>query len=87
MMLGEVASTDYGGSKANWIKEMFSVLPRVFPKVRALIWFEVNDRGTHWPIETPPSGKRAFAKGIRNSIYVGNIFSDIEASPIPAPRR
>jgi hypothetical protein len=87
MMLGEVASTDYGGSKAAWIKGMFSSLPMVFPKIRALIWFEVNDRGTHWPIESSPSVTRAFARGIRNPIYVANIFSNIESSPIPAPRR
>ena len=87
MMLGEVASTDFGGSKAAWIKEMLSSLPHVFPKVRALIWFEVNDRGTHWPIETPASAEKAFARGIRNPIYAGNEFSAIEARPIPAPRR
>ena len=85
MMLGEVASTDYGGSKAGWIKEMLSSLPRVFPKVRALIWFEVNDRGTHWPIETPASAKNAFARGIRKPIYAANEFSEIAARPIPAP--
>jgi hypothetical protein len=87
MMLGEVASTDRGGSKAGWIKEMLSSLPNVFPKVRALIWFEVNDRGTHWPIESPGSAKRAFAKGIRSPIYAANEFSGIKATPIPAPRR
>jgi hypothetical protein len=87
MMLGEVASTDFGGSKPAWIKGMFSSLPRVFPKVRALIWFDVNDRGTHWPIESSPSSTRAFAKGIRNPMYLANSFSEIEASPISAPRR
>jgi len=85
MMIGEVASTDYGGSKPAWIKEMFSALPRMFPKVRAFIWFEVNDRGTHWPIESSPSVTRAFAQGIRNPSYLGNIFGSIERSPIPAP--
>ena len=87
MMFGETASTDIGGSKAAWIKEMFSSLPKRFPKVRALIWFEVNDRGTHWPIESSSSVLRSFARGIRNPIFLGNSFSDIEARPIPAPRR
>ena len=66
---------------------MLSSLPRVFPKIRALIWFEVHDRGTNWPIEAPASAKRAFAKGIRNPLYAANEFSQLEASPIPAPRR
>ena len=87
MMFGETASTDIGGSKAAWIKEMFSSLAKWFPKVRALIWFEVNDRGTHWPIESSSSALRSFARGIRNPIFLGNSFSDIEARPIPAPRR
>jgi hypothetical protein len=87
MMLGEVASTDQGGSKSAWIKDMLSSLPRVFPKIRALIWFEINDRGTGWPIESSPSVTKAFAKGIGNPTYVGNEFSEIEARPIPAPQR
>jgi hypothetical protein len=87
MMLGEVASTDFGGSKAAWIKEMLSTLPTRFPKVRALIWFEVNDRGTRWPIESPASARNAFVRGIRNPIYLANNFSELASEPIPAPRR
>ncbi|HEX5415760.1 MAG TPA: glycosyl hydrolase [Chloroflexota bacterium] len=87
IMLGEVASTDYGGSKAAWIKEMLSSIPRNFRKIRALIWFEVNDRGTHWPIESSRSVRNAFARGIRKPVYMGNDFGQIDARPIPAPRR
>lgn len=87
MMLGEVASTDYGGSKAAWIKEMLSSIPRRFPKIRAMIWFEVNDRGTHWPIESSRAVTKAFAAGIRHRAYVGNDFADIESRPIRPPRR
>ncbi len=87
MMIGEVASTDYGGSKAAWVKEMLSALPNAFPKIRAFLWFEVNDRGTHWPIESSPSVTKAFARGIGNPIYAENQFGNLETRPIPAPAR
>ena len=87
MMIGEVASTDIGGSKTAWVKEMLSTLPKRFPKIRAFLWFEVNDRGTHWPIESSRSVTKAFAKGIRSPTYLGNQFGNLETSPIPAPAR
>jgi hypothetical protein len=87
IMVGEVASTEYGGSKPAWIKEMLSSIPRAFPKVRALIWFEVNDRGMRWPIESSAGARNAFSRAIRKPVYASNEFREISAHPIPAPRR
>jgi Glycosyl hydrolase family 26 len=85
VMLGEIASSDYGGSKSGWINEMFSALRTGYSKVRALIWFDVNDRGTHWPIESPPAVTQAFSKGIRSPSYLTNKFSNLSDGPIPPP--
>jgi beta-mannanase len=64
MVLGEIASTEQGGSKAQWIAEMFADLPSEYPKVRGLVWFDKFENGMDWPIETSQSAVEAFAAGI-----------------------
>ena len=52
MMIGEVGSSELGGSKAAWIADMLAKLPTEYPKVRAVLWFDKFDDGMDWPIET-----------------------------------
>ena len=82
MMLGEFATSPYGGHKAVWLRKMFEKLPRTYPRVRALIYFDTVDRTVDWPLETSPSAARAFAKGIRKGIYANNRFGELTTSPI-----
>ena len=82
MMLGEFATSPYGGHKAAWIRQMFEQLPRKYPRIRALIYFDTVDRGVDWPLETSLPATRAFAKGIRKGIYANNRFAEIATSPI-----
>ena len=86
MMIGEIASSDRGGSKADWISDMLRKVRNKYRRVRALVWLDVNDRGTHWPIESSSRRARnAFKKGIRNRAYRPNLFGGIAQSPIPPP--
>jgi beta-mannanase len=91
VMLAEVSSSEHGGSKAGWIGNMFNVLPAVFPKVQAMLWFDDSDRGpsslTDWPIESSQSATAAFRQGIASPLYTGNEYGDLSESPIPPPRR
>jgi hypothetical protein len=64
MVLGEIASSEQGGSKAEWIAEMLYALPRRYPKVHGLVWFDKFDSGMDWPLETSQSAIDAFAAGI-----------------------
>jgi len=82
MMLGEFATSPYGGHKALWIKKMFEQLPSKYPRIRALIYFDTVDRGVDWPLETSPPAAQTFAKGIRKGIYANNRFGEIATSPI-----
>ena len=86
MMIGEVASSEYGGSKAAWIKSMLAAIPTEYPKIRALLWFDKFDDGMDWPIETldraPPP---AFSEGIQNAAYTGSVYGDLGASAIQPP--
>jgi hypothetical protein len=74
MIVGEVGSTETGGSKARWIRNMFAALPKRFPRIRGFLWFDqyLSGPGGHndWPVETSVSSSRAFAKGLRTSGFV-----------------
>ena len=76
-MIGEVGSTEYGGSKATWISEMLSGLPTEYPKIRGLLWFDKYDDGMDWPIETSSSATSAFATGIQNPSYRDNSYANL----------
>ncbi len=87
MVIGEMGSTESGGSKADWIQEALSEVPSEFPKVRGLLWFEKYEDGMDWPIESSAAATSAFASGIQNPIYLGNEFGSITESPVaPAAR-
>jgi Glycosyl hydrolase family 26/Bacterial Ig domain len=82
MMIGEVASSEYGGSKAAWVKDMLARIPTEYTKVRALVWFDKFDSSMDWPIETSSSATSAFAEGIQNPLYVGNTFANLSPTKI-----
>lgn len=69
IIIGEVGSTESGGNKARWIRNMFAAFPTHFPDIRGFLWFDqyVVGPGGHsdWPIETSAASSAAFAKGIR----------------------
>jgi beta-mannanase len=57
LWLTEIASTEEGGDKAEWVKAMLS--STAFPKVEALIWFnEVKE--TDWRMESSLASSQAF---------------------------
>jgi hypothetical protein len=87
MMIGETASSEYGGSKANWIADVLTTqLPTNFPNIKALVWFNVNASDMDWVIETSPSAQAAFAAGIALDHYASNGFANLRISPIPPLR-
>ena len=87
MILAELASSDYGGNKAAWIRNMLATLPKDYPKVRGFIYFNENDRNARWEVESSPASIRAFRRGIQIPAYVGNRYGNINRSPIGPPAR
>jgi len=85
MLIGEMGSTEAGGSKATWISEALAAIPAEYPKVRGVLWFDKFDSGMDWPIETSASSSSAFATGIQDPAYRTNGYSGLGASPIPPP--
>ncbi|HEX5592386.1 MAG TPA: glycosyl hydrolase [Solirubrobacterales bacterium] len=82
LMVGEVASSEIGGSKSAWIKDMLTRVPTEFPKIRALLYFDKYDSSMDWPLETSTGAVSAFAEGVQGSTYLGNTFSSLSATKI-----
>jgi hypothetical protein len=85
MMLGEVGSSEDGGSKAAWIKDMLTRVPAEYPRIRALLWFDKFDDNMDWPIETSAGATGAFAEGIGQSVYVGANYAGLAGGAIQPP--
>ena len=81
IMIAEAGSSEYGGSKAAWLKQALSVeLPNAFPRVKAFVWFNSRKDGD-WPISTSASARSAFAAGIASPYFIGNDFRDLSERP------
>jgi hypothetical protein len=88
MAIGEIGSSEQGGSKARWISEMLNALPARYPRIRALVWLDKYEGELDWPIETSPSAVSAFAAGLRDPAYAGAHFgSSAVARAIRPPAR
>jgi hypothetical protein len=53
----ETASTEKGGNKAVWVRDMFT--SRAFPKVTAIIWFN-EAKETDWRVQSSPASLETF---------------------------
>jgi len=94
IMIGEVASTEAGGSKGAWITDALKTqLPFSFPKVKAMVWFNWNTEEEEsgakwdWPIESSSAATSSFAEGISWPYYASNTFGSLppltKIQPLP----
>lgn len=74
LMLGEVNTTDKGGDKPAWYKDMLltQVLDN-FPKIKAVVFYN-EDRsvkeGVNWLIDVTPASLEVFSEAIKNANYL-----------------
>ncbi len=59
--LTELASTDVGGDKGAWVRDMFDT--RSFPRIEALVWFNEN-KETDWRVDSSAATLEAFREGL-----------------------
>ena len=85
MLIPEVASAEQGGSKAEWITNMFEKVPADFPAVRGLLWFDYEENGYGYPLELSPAAASAFAAAVADPRYLANTLGGLATSPIPPP--
>ena len=85
MIVSEVGSTEHGGSKAAWIADMLDKIPREYPQIRGLLWFEKYDDGMDWPLVTSSAASAAFAAGIEDPAYAENRFGSLPPGKVQPP--
>jgi hypothetical protein len=83
LMISEIGSTEYGGSKAEWITDAIESVTTEYPQVGGMLWFEKQDDGMDWPVETSPASAAAFAAGIQNPAFAANSFGSQAGGAIP----
>lgn len=77
LMFAEIASTELGGDKAQWITQgLLADLPSHFPRVRAVVWFH-EDKETDWRVNSSSRSLAAYQTVVASSIY---------RAPAPTPR-
>lgn len=67
VLIMEMASTEVGGSKAQWISDMFATLENSFPRVKGFTWFNIN-KETDWRITSSDSAKASFTAGYNGQV-------------------
>jgi hypothetical protein len=59
VMIAEIGCAEEGGDKAAWIRETLKALPAKFPRVKILVWFNIN-KECDWRIDSSPEALAAF---------------------------
>jgi hypothetical protein len=59
ILIGEMASTEEGGDKGQWIAGMVPALKSNFPLIKGLVWFDIN-KETDWRIASSTGSRDAF---------------------------
>jgi hypothetical protein len=85
----EEASSEYGGNKADWIREMLTTYVPHHPEIGAYLWFNWNAQKNgvrfDWPIESSPTAQQAFRRGIQGSLYASAPVSLPALTKVPPP--
>jgi len=78
---------DGGAQKAEWIRTALNnTIINRYPRIKAIVWFNWNDGGHSWAVESSQASQDAFAAGISRQIYLGNVFANLANGKIRARR-
>jgi len=65
MFIAETSCTESGGNKAEWIADMFRVIPEEFPRIFAVMWFsQTKSFEADWALDTSNAAVDAWKSGI-----------------------
>ncbi|GEM44597.1 glycoside hydrolase family 26 protein [Deinococcus cellulosilyticus] len=71
IIIGEFASSEVGGDKGQWILNMFADLPKLFPQIKAIVWFDIQ-KEEDWRIDSSQISKERMVLGLRSKDVRGN---------------
>jgi hypothetical protein len=85
LLIPEFSCSEHGGSKAQWITEMFNDIPEKFPRIFALMWFSQSKSAeADWAVNTSDAALNAWKEGITK---IGSVSVQEGVSPaIRTPR-
>lgn len=87
--LTEIASTEYGGNKASWIRDLLDSYLPDHPNIKAMLWFNWNIQSGalryDWPIESSAPAEQAFRDGIQSSEYLSELPPLTPLTKVPMP--
>ncbi|HMI81377.1 MAG TPA: glycosyl hydrolase, partial [Solirubrobacterales bacterium] len=70
----ENASSEFGGNKADWVREMLETYLPHHPEIKAYLWFNwpflKGDNRSDWPIESSAPAQQQFRRSIQSGLYV-----------------
>jgi hypothetical protein len=87
----EIASTEIGGNKARWIRNLLVTYLPYRPSIKAFLWFNwnVQQAGStgrwDWPIESSFGARLSFRWPIQNSIYRSTLPTLTPLTKVPMP--
>ena len=85
----EDASTEYGGNKTDWIREMVTDYLPHHPEIKAYLWFNWNfkkgEKREDWPIESSAPAQQSFRKAIGSSAFASAPIYLPLGTKVPAP--
>ena len=61
LMIPEMASTEVGGSKAEWIKDAYTKIKYNYPRIKIAVWFNIN-KETDWRVHNSSTNLDAFIR-------------------------
>jgi mannan endo-1,4-beta-mannosidase len=71
VIIGETACAETGGSKGQWITDAFKKIISDFPRIEALVWFDIK-KECDWRIGSSDESLKAF----RASAGIFNVISE-----------
>ena len=85
LMIGETASVENGGDKAEWIASALESEAPQFDNLRAIVWWNVNDRGHgDFRVNSSRTSLRAVRKALSEPVYAAS-RSELLSVPASLP--
>lgn len=73
IMIAETSSAEVGGDKAAWIRQaLLKDVPYNFPRIRAVLWFNINLE-RNWPVNSSPTSLTAYKEVVSSPLYQGRL--------------
>jgi hypothetical protein len=80
MMIAETACNEHGGDKAAWIRQAFADVKTAYPRVRLLVWFDI-DKECDWRMDSSPTTLSAFRQASNRQHSTRHAGAGATASP------